>query len=413
MSLEDVKLVSTADVYKNETFAGKISRTIHGSVFEYDDAYLRNADPGGGIACNLPHSEKEYETSGVNLHTYFAGLLPEGMRLRALTRKIKTSEDDLLSLLIATGADCVGDVSVVAEGHVFRPAGTPTIAVRKLKKALFPELFEKSIAYEVVEPQVLESTIPGIQQKISAAVISFPVKTKSTHASYILKLNPPDKPRLVENEEFFLGMAKACGIAIPAARLVRDRDGNAGLLVNRFDRVFSPDTRKVSKIHQEDACQFLDRYPADKYNVKCSEIAEGFQRWCSSPPVEVAKFLRLLAFSYLIGNGDLHAKNVSIQTLAETRAVVMTPAYDLLSTLPYGDQRMALQFEGRNDNFRRRYFAEFGERFGLPKAITASILEELCAKSLPWIGRLEEIGLDEKRTRHLRTVMTKRRRDLG
>ena len=59
------------------------------------------------------------------------------------------------------------------------------------------------------------------------------------------------------------------------------------------------------------------------------------------------------AYSYLIGNGDLHARNVSLLVQPNGR-IVLAPAYDLLSTVPYGDRRLALKVEGRDDNVKRR-----------------------------------------------------------
>ena len=106
-----------ADVYRETMLVGKIKRTVKGSIFEYDNDYLAHADPEGGVAHNLLHSQKKHETFGVNLHTFFAGLLPEGLRLEALTRSIKTSKDDLLTLLIAAGTDCIGDITVVPENE--------------------------------------------------------------------------------------------------------------------------------------------------------------------------------------------------------------------------------------------------------------------------------------------------------
>ncbi len=412
MTWEEIKHVNTADVFRDSVLVGKISRIDRGSAFEYDTNYLEGADRGGGIAFHLPHLRRRHETSGVNLHTYFAGLLPEGLRLRALTKRMKTSEDDLLSLLIATGGDCIGDVSVVPENQQPSKKAVPTVEVKNLRKVVFAELFERSIDYDATQSPEPESSIPGVQEKISAATISFPVKTKKTHGSFILKLNPPDKPRLVENEDFFLRMARACGLEVPNAKLVRDRENNTGILIERFDRILVPKDRTTLKVHQEDACQFLNRYPSEKYRIKCSEIAEGLAEFCSSSSVETSRFIRLLAFSYLIGNGDLHAKNVSVQVKPDTNVVTMTPAYDLLTTLPYGDSRMALQFEGRSDNFKRAYFVDFGERYGVNRAMTQSILDEVCSQSQCWVDRVGEIGLAAKKTAQLKSLMRKRLLDL-
>nr|WP_231912530.1 HipA domain-containing protein [Rhodococcus sp. EPR-157] len=59
---------------------------------------------------------------------------------------------------------------------------------------------------------------------------------------------------------------------------------------------------------------------------------------CSTPcpPASqaTAELLRLTAYSYAIGNGDLHGKNYSIHQNGRGMWSV-TPAYDLLCTQPY------------------------------------------------------------------------------
>ena len=208
-------------------------------------------------------------------------------------------------------------------------------------------------------------------------------------------------------------MGRACGLEVAAAKIVRDKTGAAGLLVERFDRV--PDgsvTGRLAGLHQEDACQLLDRYPADKYRISSAEIAETLSI-CSAPVVEAGRFIRLSALSYLIGNGDLHAKNVSVRWAAAGEPVALTPAYDLLSTLPYGDDRMAIKLDGRDDNLKRRTFVEFGLRFGVREPACRAILDEIVEASSVWIDRVEEIGLPPKKARHLRAIMRKRRQDLS
>jgi serine/threonine-protein kinase HipA len=309
---------------------------------------------------------------------------------------------------MASGEDAIGDISVIPAGRQPGEAA-PAADLAKLDQTVFSELFEKSIGQEASAP---EPTIPGVQQKLSAAVLSFPLRGRQKQRAYILKLNPPDKPRLVENEEFFLRAARDCGLVVPSAKIIQDRTVQTGLLIERFDRLPAKKREELTRVHQEDACQFLDRYPADKYRITCSEIAEGLSL-CSAPVIETAKLIRLIAFSYLIGNGDLHAKNVSIHTSPQSSRIEMTPAYDLVTTYPYGDTRMALKFEGRDDNFRRRYFLDFGVRYGVREPVTKTILDELVEAIEPWIRRLGEIGFAEKKTKQLEELIRKRREDLG
>ncbi|MGE6756813.1 type II toxin-antitoxin system HipA family toxin [Corallococcus interemptor] len=397
--------IEVAEVWRESTHVGSITRTAHGSIFEYAADFFEQHRAGpGGIAVHLPYSKRRTETLGTNLHTYFAGLLPEGLRLRVLLENVKTSEDDLLSLLVAAGADTVGDLSVIPQGQTFPPAAPPS-AKWKPESVLFTDLFAQSLPRLGVEST--EPTIPGVQEKISASTISFPVSS-SGQRDYILKLNPRDKPELVRNEHFFMGMAKQCGLRVATTRLVQDRDGNDGLLVERFDRSWMKAEKRLRRIHQEDACQFLDRYTSDKYRLTCAAIAEGLRELCAAPVPELARFLLLLAFSYLIGNGDLHAKNVSILADGPGGGFRLSPAYDLLTTLPYGDHRMALKFEGRDDNLRRAHFIAFGERYGVNAKAVSVMLDKLCASAEPWLERLEEIGFDARKTDFLRRTMHKR-----
>lgn len=74
---------------------------------------------------------------------------------------------------------------------------------------------------------------------------------------------------------------------------------------------------------------------------------------------------------------------------------------------------MALKFEGRDDNLRRRDFIAFGERFGVRGAAVEAMLDRLCADALPWVGRVGEIGLDARKTSSLQRTMRKRLVDLG
>jgi|LakMenEpi03Aug12_release.lakeMendotaPanAssembly.Ray.scaffolds.fasta_scaffold318004_2 serine/threonine-protein kinase HipA len=65
-----------------------------------------------GVACTLPPVSSRYPVTGVNLHPFFAGLLPEGIRLKALKNSLKTSEDNLFAMLLALGEESIGDVYV-------------------------------------------------------------------------------------------------------------------------------------------------------------------------------------------------------------------------------------------------------------------------------------------------------------
>jgi len=392
------------EVYRDHERVGRLARTKAGASFTYEPSAL---EAQRAIAFRMPVQAEPYQVRGTNLHPFFAGLLPEGLRLGALVKGLKTSEDDLFTLLAAAGNDTVGDVWARVPGAELG-APSPMVEPRALGKHSFGELLDQSLSLGVPSDTI---TVAGVQPKISAGMISFPVRSHSRQRAHILKLTPPNYPQLVENEAFFMKLAKGIGLRTATVKLVHDREGASGLLVERFDRV-QQESREgpLLKLHQEDACQLLDRYPSEKYRVSLAEVAEALED-CSAPSVERLRLLQLQAFSYLIVNGDLHAKNISVRTL--DGRTQLTPAYDLLCTLPYGDAKLALKLEGRDEKLSREDFIAFGERIGVPPGATRRMLGKLVAGIGKGVPRLHEIGLDEKRTAHMEAVITERLARIG
>ncbi len=67
-----------ADVYVRHVHAGRLERLPHGARFAYDPDYLaaHAGDPLAEVAFSLPVRGEPYDVFGVNLHPFFAGLLP-------------------------------------------------------------------------------------------------------------------------------------------------------------------------------------------------------------------------------------------------------------------------------------------------------------------------------------------------
>ncbi len=400
MKTADFRSVEAVHIFRNAVRVGELRRTARGAVFEYEASFFQahRALPGG-LALHLPYAQRQIETQGVNLHTYFAGLIPEGLRLRTLLARTKTSEDDLFTLLIAAGPDCVGDLFPMLPRARHAPLHDAKEELTPLDRVSFHALFAQSVE------SADEPAIPGVQEKLSPSVISFPFATVGRR--WILKLNPKDKPLLVENEHFFMAMAAACGFDVAKTQLVRDRDNAAGLLVARFDR--RREGRQWLGVHQEDACQFLNRYPADKYTLKTGDIVQALQV-CDAPTAERARLIDLVAFSYLVGNGDLHGKNISLS--AARQSLQLSPVYDVLTTRPYKDLKLALKVEGRDDNLKRAHLVELGRRFHVPSKAIAARLDKLLRLAHPFIAQVKEIGFEPRLTKQLVDLMKKRFADL-
>ena len=76
-------------------------------AFEYDEGYA-----GEPVSLTLPLATRRYEFD--RFPPFFDGLLPEGVQLEALLRRLKIDRDDSFAQLVAVGADLVGAVTVQA-----------------------------------------------------------------------------------------------------------------------------------------------------------------------------------------------------------------------------------------------------------------------------------------------------------
>lgn len=370
--------VDAADVYKSGVFAARLKRTPQGVAFAYLDDYRISGLPP--IASTLPITATPRITPAGAVPPYLAGLLPEGRRLSALRRSVKTSADDELSLLAAIGSDTIGDVQVTESGQALPDQPATVQLDRSFDSIRFANLLTDAGMTD------RRPTLAGAQDKASATMISLPVSRR--HERYILKLTPPEYPLLVENEAFFLEWSRRCKIPTAQARVVRDGEGTAGLLVTRFDRI-SHDSEPRS-LAVEDACQALDLWPADKYNTTLENAAEAMMRLSTAPAVTARGILQQLVFAWLSGNGDLHAKNLSVVATptGETR---LAPAYDLPSTLYYGDTTLALTIGGR-DTLSRARLREFATSLGLTNAATNLTVGTLLARTAQFTESIESEG---------------------
>jgi serine/threonine-protein kinase HipA len=375
--LESLKLVERAWVYRKDLHAGQLVRRSDGVVFTYRPEYLEAGGPP--VASTLPLDPRPVVTAAGAVPTFFSGLLPEGRRLTALRTAVKTSADDELSLLLAVGGDTVGDVRVLPEGS--KPEELePLVRVNDWSTVSFRELFAAATGTSDID----RVAIPGVQDKVSAAMMSVPVAGQSDR--FILKLDPPEFPHLVDNEAFMLSAARRSGLRTVEAEIVTDRVGRKGLLVRRFDR-----TANGGLLAVEDGCQALDRYPAAKYAVTTEDVCRALAATTDAPIVTGRELLRWVVFAYLSCNGDLHAKNLAVGERSDGSRQV-TPVYDIPSSYPYGDHTMALSINGkRREDISRRDVIALGDALGVPHRAASKAVDDILARLDLWLPEVSEL----------------------
>lgn len=103
-----------AAVFYRDTQAGILAKTDNGYEFCYDSAYLNH--PGAQpISLSLPLQLETYASA--RLFPFFDGLLPEGWLLELTSAVAKIDKDDKFRLLLHTGRDPIGAVSLRPLGN--------------------------------------------------------------------------------------------------------------------------------------------------------------------------------------------------------------------------------------------------------------------------------------------------------
>lgn len=160
-----------ADVYKQDTLAGHFFRTPHTTEFRYSADYLDSHH--APVATTLPLTDEPFVYQAGALPPFFTGLLPEGRRLTSLRNVLKVSKDDELSLLLAVGADTVGDVRILPPGAVpdHEYAGPITeFDPTQLASISFADFFSAQGLLDY-------AALPGVQDKVSGKMLTIPFVT--------------------------------------------------------------------------------------------------------------------------------------------------------------------------------------------------------------------------------------------
>jgi len=156
--------------------------------------------------------------------------------------------------------------------------------------------------------------------------------------THIFKLAAETFDGFAENEHFCMRLAKAVGLSA-AVSTVRYFADQPVIVVERYDRVRVGDG--VIRIHQEDMCQALACLPQQKYQAQGgpspAAIMDLIRQYSADRSADEWRFVDSLAYNWLIGGTDAHAKNYGF-LIASGGQIRMAPLYDLSSALPYPKQ---------------------------------------------------------------------------
>lgn len=328
------------DVYLGDERAGSLSELAGSPValeFRYEPAWLRSPHRVA-LSLSMPLRDEPYPHDVAA--PYFANILPEGDPRDAIGRRLGIAPNDIYGMLEALGRDCAGALVILPHGSVppvVPPAGEPPFLVMPLGQVgrLIDGLPQRPLGVDPDDGGARLS-LAGVQDKLvlSRVGAGWILPNEQTPSTHIIK---PANPRLagsVENEALCLDLAARSGLETARAT-IETIDGHRCLVVTRYDR--STIDGVTRRIHQEDFCQALSRWPNQKYENRggpgladCFRILEG----ASEPAVDRLRLLDAVIFNVLIGNVDAHAKNFSILH-RPGGGVRLAPLYDLMCGNPY------------------------------------------------------------------------------
>jgi serine/threonine-protein kinase HipA len=334
------------------------------------------------LSLSLP-VRPERHTQGV-VRPFLDGLLPEGESRLAVAKDFDVLASDSYALIRAIGRDCAGAV-------VIQPADEPPPPPPSTRTAerLTENQIERLIANLRTAPLGVDErvriSLGGVQEKLLLTRLadgSWGRPVDGTPSTHILKPEIPRFAQTVENEAMCMRIARHLGLQVAAVE-TKVIGSRSLLVVERYDRIVREDGA-VERIHQEDFCQatatLLDKKYQEYGGPSLRRIAGLLQAASTSDALD--SLLRAVTMNVLIGNGDAHAKNFSL--LHESSgALSLAPLYDLLCTLRYGDDRLAMYIDDvqKMDRVTADRIVNEAVEWGLSKNRATEIVDNLLQKA--------------------------------
>jgi serine/threonine-protein kinase HipA len=376
----ELQRLSALGVYLQDRPIGIINRLAGDRhLFAFEQEYIDDpnrptlslsykSQTGGLVTAVRPVSRR--------LPPFFSNLLPEGHLRDYLAAKAGVKKEREFYLMAILGEDLPGAV-------VVKPIDGGNQDHHRDDQHHPDEHRDED---RQTQTEVFRFSLAGVQLKFSAVMEASGGLTIPAHGvggSWIVKLPSTQYAAIPENEYTMLELARAAGIQVPSIRLIpvaeihglppdaARLDGKA-LAVERFDRAAGG-----RRVHMEDFAQVFGLFPEDKYG-KSSYANIAAVLWAETGEPGTYEFVRRLVFSVLVGNGDMHLKNWSL-LYPDGRTPVLSPAYDLVSTVPYipGDS-LALSFGGTKslDGITLDQIRRFADTARLPMKPVSDIVRE-------------------------------------
>lgn len=384
---------SILSVYLNQLTVGHLT-LLPGEriLFTFDESYINQTDhPILSLSFydKLNQLITNPRPTQLKAPPFFSNLLPEGHLRTYLAKLASIHTERDFRLLELMGEDLPGAV-------IIKPETIPATATSSTEHV-----------HSYQPPEVLKFSLAGIQLKFSALQETQGGLTIPAHGvggNKIIKLPSYQFNHVAENEYAMMQLANRVGIETPDLQLTalnkiqglpelpERLPKQAALVVNRFDR-----NKKNQRVHMEDLAQLYGLYPHNKYNkVSYDNLLKMMMHVAGTN--DALALLQRIVFSALIGNADMHLKNITL-LYPEGNKPVLSPAYDLVSTITYiNDTTMALNLSGTKNMFdyNLTLIQKAAEKAQLPITAATKMAKATIEKTLAQWPEIQKQGILSK-----------------
>lgn len=337
---------------------------------------------------------------------FFENLLPEGRLRELIASRDRIDPKDTWALLLRHGQDTAGALSLLPE----------TVDASGVQEKLLP-LSRDALQDKIQESRLrnlplmaswddIRMSLAGAQEKLGLRIDAHGAMflPEGTAAStHIVKPEnaSADFPFCPANEFFCMRLAAELKVPVPLVDLLHLPEPL--YVIERFDR--EPGAETIQRLHQIDLCQALGVSPSKKYE---SEGGLGLQHlfelvrstFIDRPIVATNAILQWVAFNYLVGNLDAHAKNIAFLMRGQKAAVA--PFYDMLCVeayLPRATMSMAIAGENKPGWIEGIHWDAMALEAGAAPRLVRGILSRMNAELPDAISRVigdERLTVDER-----------------
>ena len=381
---------------------------------------MRAEDPAQQQSFWLDVTRPEFNTvrgskGDWELPPFFQNLLPEGVFRRFVADEAQIDPMDHMAMIAACGKNMPG--AVTAEWEDIPRTTLQRLVTQNqdaLEATVWAEPFQDALSISGVQPKI------GVNKDAQSRFVG---RTSRGDAAIIAKLPSPEYARMPQLESLCMRLAGLAGVDVCAFELapmsalaaphrydLGDELAGQFLAVTRFDR----GSRGREKIHFEDFAQVFGRPPEQKYAesyVAIAAVLLGLPR-CGEPAVH--ELLRRIEVNELLGNADMHLKNLGL-LYRDRHHAELAPAYDITSTLLYNGARghaLRLMPDGDRPQSTSRQHAKplliptrlqaFCNALGLQVASAAKVVRDVAAEAAQrWMAPILASGLTPTQKRQL------------